>query len=69
MEELEDGLVIHGTGRLEGGIVDSYNDHRIAMSAGVAASICRKDVTILGAECVSKSYPFFWNDLEEMKFE
>ena len=69
VEELEDGLVIHGTGRLEGGIVDSYNDHRIAMSAGVAASICRKDVTVLGAECVSKSYPSFWNDLEEMKLE
>ena len=69
VDELEDGLVIHGTGSLEGGTVDSCNDHRIAMSAGVAASICRKDVTILGSECVSKSYPSFWNDLEEMKLE
>ena len=69
VEEMEDGLIIHGTGTLEGGTVDSCNDHRIAMSAGVAASICRKDVTILGAECVSKSYPSFWEDLEEMKTE
>ena len=69
VDELPDGLVIHGTGSLEGGTVDSWNDHRIAMSAAVAASICRKDVTVLGAECVRKSYPAFWDHLEEMKAE
>ena len=55
----ENTLVIHGTGLL-GGTVDAVNDHRIAMAAAIAATACKKDVTILGAECVKKSYPQFW---------
>ena len=62
VEELPDGLVIHGTGGLRGGWVDSCNDHRIAMSAAVAAGLCRESVTIGGAHCVQKSYPAFWED-------
>lgn len=46
---------------LTGGVVDSFNDHRIAMSAAIASTICRNPVTILGAECVQKSYPRFWD--------
>jgi len=53
-------LTIYGTG-LKGGIVDAQNDHRIAMSAAIAATVCTNPVTILGAECVSKSYPAFWD--------
>lgn len=60
--ELPEGIVITGTGGLKGGIVDSCNDHRIAMSAALAASICKKDVIINGAECVAKSYPRFWDE-------
>ena len=55
----EDTLTVFGTG-LTGGTVDSYNDHRIAMSAAIAATVCTTPVTVLGAECVSKSYPMFW---------
>ena len=55
----EDTLTVQGTG-LHGGTVDSRNDHRIAMSAAIAATVCRGPVTILGAECVEKSYPKFW---------
>lgn len=54
-------LKIYGTG-LTGGTVDAVNDHRIAMSAAIAATVCKKDVTILGAECVKKSYPRFWEE-------
>ena len=54
-------LTIHGTG-LTGGTVDSRNDHRIAMAAAIAATVCRKEVTILGAEAVNKSYPLFWEE-------
>jgi len=60
----DDHLIIHGTG-LTGGIVDSCNDHRIAMSAAIAASVCKTNVTILGAECVEKSYPGFWEDYSQ----
>ena len=58
-EATEDILTVHGTG-LTGGTVDACSDHRIAMSAAVAATVCTSPVTILGAECVEKSYPQFW---------
>ena len=60
-EATEDILRIHGTG-LRGGTVNAHNDHRIAMAAAIAATVCKKDVTILGAECVKKSYPKFWEE-------
>lgn len=46
---------------LRGGTVDARSDHRIAMSAAIAATVACGDVTIIGADCVSKSYPSFWN--------
>ncbi len=52
--------------RLTGGIVDSCNDHRIAMSAAIAATVCTGSVTVLGAECVSKSYPGFWEEYRRL---
>ena len=67
VRELPDGLVIDGRPALRGGEVSSCGDHRIAMSAAVAASICTAPVTVLGAEAVEKSYPRFWDDLEGLK--
>ena len=52
-------LKIYGTG-LTGGTVDCANDHRIAMSAAIAATVCREGVRLQGAECVAKSYPDFF---------
>ena len=46
--------------------IDACNDHRIAMSAAIAATIATGPVTILGAECVSKSYPTFWDDYKKL---
>lgn len=60
-------LIIHGTGTLSGGIVDSANDHRIVMAAAAAASISEKAVIIRGAEAVSKSYPTFFDDFKALK--
>lgn len=58
--ELPDGLVIKG-GTLQGGRVDSHNDHRIAMSAAVAACVCRDSVTVQDPACTDKSFPRFWD--------
>lgn len=58
----EDTLTLEGLDHLKGGTVDGCNDHRIAMMAAVAAVACKESVTILGAECVKKSYPRFWED-------
>lgn len=67
VEELADGLVIHGSGSLLGGEAESFGDHRIAMSAAVAACLCREAVALGGAECVAKSYPRFWEDWESLE--
>lgn len=53
-------------GQLHGGIVDSVNDHRIAMSAAIAATAADGPVTILDAQCVRKSYPDFWSEYERL---
>ena len=65
-EETADGMIIYGSGKLTGGVVDSFSDHRIAMSATIASVICENEVKILGAECVKKSYPSFFCDFEKL---
>ena len=57
----EDGLTIIGRA-LTGGNADSFGDHRIAMAAAVASMGSALPVTVNGAECVTKSYPGFWED-------
>ena len=64
-EAAENTLTVHGTG-LTGGTVDPRNDHRIAMAAAIASTACAAPVTILNAECVSKSYPQFWADFARL---
>ena len=58
-------LFVQGGGTLHTGVVDAAGDHRIAMSAAVASVLCG-DVTILGAQSVSKSYPAFWEDFVKL---
>jgi 3-phosphoshikimate 1-carboxyvinyltransferase len=60
--ERPDGLVLRGKPRLTGGTVDAHGDHRIAMTAAVAALSCDGPVTIRNAEAVGKSYPGFFRD-------
>ena len=61
----ETTMTVFGTG-LIGGTVDARNDHRIAMSAAIAATVCTQNVTILGAECVQKSYPQFFEEYRKL---
>ena len=65
LDELPDGLTIRG-GKLRGGEVESYHDHRMAMSLAVAALAASGPVLISGGECVDISYPTFWPDLERL---
>ncbi len=62
--EFPDRLIIRGNGGLRGGEVDGMNDHRIVMSAAIAALFCREPVVIRGAQAVRKSYPDFFEDLK-----
>lgn len=56
----ENTIKVRGTGKLRGGTVDSFNDHRIAMSAATASVICSENVTINDAGAVNKSYGDFF---------
>lgn len=67
--EWEDSLVIHGTGTLTGGEVDSYGDHRIAMMAAIASLICKEQVIVTNGDAVKKSYPDFFEDLHRMNLD
>ena len=64
-----DGLLIHGVSHLQGGTVDPMGDHRLAMSAALAALSADAPVTVRDADCVSKSYPAFWADFQSLKGE
>ena len=57
-----DDLRICGVTALHGGRVDAACDHRIAMMAAVMATHATGEVSVLGADCVAKSYPDFWAD-------
>ncbi len=61
-----ESLFVFGREILAGGEVDTLCDHRIAMMAAIAATRSADSVIIHGAECVSKSYPAFWNDLRTL---
>lgn len=58
----DDGLEIYPVTTLNGGKIDSYNDHRIAMCAAIAATHCKEAVIIQNGECIEKSYPKFYED-------
>ena len=47
--------------------VDSHDDHRIAMSLAITALRIEGEVTIRNRECVAKSYPSFFEDMEMLK--
>ncbi len=64
VQQLEDGLIIQGGKPLSGGTVSAFADHRIAMSAAVAAILATGPVTVTGAQAVEKSYPAFWADYQ-----
>ena len=66
IEERPDGMVIHGTGQLNGGATDSHGDHRLAMSLGVAGLVADGETHVEGADAASVSYPDFWGELHSL---
>jgi 3-phosphoshikimate 1-carboxyvinyltransferase len=64
--ELEDGLAIDGGAELGGAEIETFGDHRIAMSFAIAALIAKGQSVIKDAECVEVSYPGFWNDFDKL---
>ncbi len=69
IREEGDSIRICGNGSLSGGVVNSHNDHRIAMSAAIASLFCEKEVSIYGAQSASKSYPDFFEKFRTLTEE
>ena len=56
-------------GEVHAAKVDSHDDHRIAMSLAITALRLDEEIEIKNRECVAKSYPSFFEDLESLKIK
>ena len=65
VQETKDGLIIQG-GRPHGAVIETYNDHRIAMSFALAG-LRTPGVIISNPDCVAKSFPAFWDYFNSLK--
>ena len=63
-EATDDGMIVPGTGSIRGGQFQSYDDHRLAMSLGIAGLVSDGPITILDPEVAGISYPGFWESIE-----
>jgi 3-phosphoshikimate 1-carboxyvinyltransferase len=63
-EETEDGMVIEG-GTPRGAEIETYNDHRIAMSFAMLGLVVR-GIRIRNRECVQKSFSGFWEEMKKL---
>ncbi|MFC1802370.1 3-phosphoshikimate 1-carboxyvinyltransferase [Thermoproteota archaeon] len=59
-------IIIEG-GKPRGAVIDPHNDHRIAMSFAILGLTASGVTTVMNPECVSKSYPMFWDDLKRLR--
>ena len=66
MTTKEDGFIIEGGYPLQGATLESYHDHRIAMSLTIAASLASTPSTLLNPDCVAISVPNFFELLQEL---
>ena len=66
IETRADGFTIAGNQKLNGAVIKSFQDHRIAMSFSLAALIAEGESLIEGADCVRISYPDFYKTLQSL---
>ena len=66
IKEYPSSMEFEGINEFNGGILDSHNDHRLRMSFAVLATIAKDDIIIKNAECVSKSFPNFFEVFESL---
>lgn len=62
----DDGLIITGTGTLKGADVESYGDHRVAMSLAIAGLVSEGETIIHNSDCVNISFPQFFNIIHDL---
>ncbi len=66
IEANSDALIIEGPRQLHGAVINAHSDHRIAMACTVAGMTADGATVILDAECVAKSYPEFFSDMQSI---
>ncbi len=66
VEELEDGLTIHGGKRLRGGRIKTFGDHRIAMAFAIAGLVSEQPIELDDPDCVRISSPEFFDFLRQV---
>lgn len=68
VEEKKDGLIINGSNDLniKGTVVESFNDHRIAMTLAIASLIAEGDMIIKNFDCIKISFPEFFEVLKSV---
>jgi 3-phosphoshikimate 1-carboxyvinyltransferase len=66
VEPQRDAIIVHGRPEgVEGGVsVDGHRDHRVLMALAIVALRSRRGLTLTGVEHISKSYPYFFTELQ-----
>ena len=65
IEGLPDGFIIRGGRKIKGGVVDSFNDHRIALAFSILGTVTG-NIIIKNIESIKISYPTFFEDLKKL---
>ncbi len=65
--KINDDYMFVGKSNIKQGEINSYNDHRIVMTAAILSVMANKKISIKNKECVNKSYPEFFNDLYKIR--
>ena len=65
VKKRDDGLIIKG-GRVKGGVVNSFGDHRMALAFSLLGLVAEKGVTVKNAEVVSVSFPNYFESLSKI---
>jgi 3-phosphoshikimate 1-carboxyvinyltransferase len=64
--ELKNDTLEIWSGKIQGGIFETGNDHRMSMAGALASLTSSMEIIIDNQDCVKKSYPYFWNDIKSV---
>lgn len=66
IEGTDDGMIINGNNSVKAALLNSYDDHRVAMSLAIAAMGAEGSSTISNSDCIRISYPNFFEDIKRL---
>ncbi len=66
VDELDDGMIVHGPAQLRGTVVECHRDHRLAMALAIAGLVAKGPTTVRGAEAIGDSFPGFVETMQAL---